>query len=127
MEYQEPIAIANYFIALSIEENKSLTNYQLQKMLFSIAQQYQKNTGQLLFNEHFQSTAYGAFFFFFHEEFGGFGSDIITGTHGRFEYNNDNPFKAQYVSFNKNDINENIQVLCKEVFDETLEEYNNLD
>ena len=127
MKYQEPIAIANYFIALSIEENKSLTNYQLQKMLFSIAQKYQKNTGQLLFDENFQSTAYGAFLPNVHEEFGGFGSDIITGTHGQFEYKNGNPFKAKYVPFNKNDINENIQVLCKEVFDETLEEYNNLD
>lgn len=52
MEYQDPIAIANYLIALSIEENKPLTNYKLQKMLFLVNQLSKKNTGQLLFNEN---------------------------------------------------------------------------
>lgn len=127
MEYQNPIAIANYFINLSLEENKPLTNYQLQKMLFLVNQLSKKNTDQTLFNENFQQTAYGSFLPSVHKEFGGFGADIITGTHGQFEYKNSNPFKAQYVPFNKNNINKNIQVLCKEVFDETLEEYNNLD
>lgn len=61
MEYQDPIAIANYFISLSIEENKPLTNYQLQKRLFLVNQLSKKNTGQLLFNEKFQQTAYGSF------------------------------------------------------------------
>lgn len=121
MDYQDPIAIANYLIALSIEENKSLTNYQLQKMLFSIAQQYQKNTGQLLFNDNFQSTAYGAFLPSVNEEFGGFGADVITGTHGQFEYKKGNPFKAKYVPFNKNDIDKNIQVLCEEMFNKYID------
>ena len=131
MEYQNPIAIANYFISLSLEENKPLTNYKLQKMLFLVNQLSQKNIGQLLFNENFQPTAYGAFLPSVHKEFGGFGADIITETHGQFEYQNGNPFKAQYVPFNKNDIDKNIQVLCKEVFDDishkTSEEYNSLD
>ena len=121
MDYQDPIAIANYFIALSIEENKPLTNYQLQKMLFSIAEQYQKNTGQLLFSEKFQSTAYGAFLPSMHEEFGGFGSDIITETHGQFEYQNGNPFKAKYVPFNKNSVNKDVQVLCRKVFNKYID------
>lgn len=127
MEYQDPIAIANYLIALSIEENKPLTNYQLQKMLFLLNQLSKKDTGQLLFNENFQSTVYGSFLPSVHEEFGGFGSDIITGTHGQFEYKNDNPFKAKYVSFNKNSVNKDVQALCRKVFDETLEKYNSLD
>lgn len=131
MEYQDPIAIANYFISLSLEKNKPLTNYKLQKMLFLVNQLSKKNTSQTLFNEKFQQTAYGAFLPSVHEEFGGFGADIITGTHGQFEYKNDNPFKAKYVPFSKNDINENVQVLCRKVFDDVLhkplEEYNNLD
>lgn len=130
MEYQDPIAIANYFISLSIEENKPLTNYKLQKMLFLVNQLPKKNTGQL-FSEKFQPTAYGAFLPSVHKEFGGFGSDIITETHGQFEYKNGNPFKAKYVPFNKNDINKNIQVLCKEAFDDishkASKEYNSLD
>lgn len=131
MEYQDPIAIANYFISLSLEENKPLTNYKLQKMLFLVNQLSKKNTGQLLFNEKFQQTAYGSFLPSVYEEFGGFGTDIITETHGQFEYKNGNPFKAQYVPFNKNDINKNIQVLCEEVFDDishkTSAEYKSLD
>ena len=131
MEYQDPIAIANYFISLSLEENKPLTNYKLQKMLLLVNQLSKKNIGQLLFNENFQSTAYGSFLLSVHEEFGGFGSDIITETHGQFEYQNGNPFKAKYVPFNKNDINKNIQVLCKEAFDDishkASKEYNSLD
>ena len=130
MEYQNPIAIANYFISLSIEENKPLTNYKLQKMLFFVNQLSKNNTGQILFNESFQQTVYGSFLPSVHEEFGGFGSDILTGIHGQFEYKKVNPFKVKYVPFNKNDIDKNIQVLCKEVFDnishKTLEEYNSL-
>lgn len=118
MEYQDPIAIANYFISLSIEENKPLTNYKLQKMLFFVNQLSKKNTGQLLFNENFQPTAYGAFLPSVHEEFGGFGSDIIAETHGQFEYQNDNPFNAQYVPFNKNSVNKDVQALCKKIFDD---------
>lgn len=121
MEYQEPIAIANYFISLSLEENKPLTNYKLQKMLFFVNQLSKKNTGQLLFNEKFQPTAYGSFLPSVHEEFGGFGSDILTGTHGQFEYQNDNPFKAQYVPFNKNSVNKNVQVLCRKVFNKYID------
>lgn len=123
MEYQDPIAIANYFISLSIEENKPLTNYKLQKMLFVVNQLSKKNTNQTLFNEKFQQTAYGSFLLSVHEEFGGLGADILTGTHGQFEYQNDNPFKAKYVPFNKNSVNKDVQVLCKVVFDETLDKY----
>ena len=121
MEYQNPIAIANYFISLSLEENKPLTNYKLQKMLFLVNQLSQKNIGQLLFNENFQPTAYGAFLPSVHEEFGGFGSDIITGTHGQFEYNNGNPFKAKYVFYNKNSVNRDVQVLCRKVFNKYID------
>lgn len=121
MEHQDPIAIANYFISLSIEENKPLTNYKLQKMLFVVNQLSKKNTNQTLFNEKFQQTAYGSFLLSVHEEFGGLGADILTGTHGQFEYQNDNPFKAKYVPFNKNSVNKDVQVLCKVVFDETLD------
>ena len=120
MDYQDPIAIANYFISLSLEENKPLTNYKLQKMLFLVNQLSQNNTGQLLFSESFQLTAYGAFLSSVHEEFGGFGSDIITETHGQFEYQNGNPFKAKYVPFNKNSVNKDVQVLCKEVFNKYI-------
>lgn len=131
MEYQNPIAIANYFISLSIEENKPLTNYKLQKMLFFVNQLSKKNIDELLFNENFQLTVYGAFLPSVHEEFGGFGTDIITGTHGQFEYKNGNPFKVKYIPFNKNSVNKDVQVLCKEVFDDishkTSEEYNSLD
>lgn len=108
MKYQDPIAIANYFIILSIEANKPLTNYQLQKMLFLVNQLSKKNTGQLLFNEYFQSTSYGAFLPSVHEEFDGFGFDIIAETHGQFEYKNDNPFKAKYVPFNQNSVNKDV-------------------
>lgn len=121
MEYQYPIAIANYFISLSLEENKPLTNYKLQKMLFWVNQLSKKNNGYLLFNESFQSTAYGAFLPSVHKEFGGFGSDIITGTHGQFEYKNGNPFKAKYVHFNKNSVNKDVQVLCRKAFNKYID------
>lgn len=121
MEYQNPIAIANYFINLSLEENKPLTNYQLQKMLFLVNQLSKKNTDQTLFNENFQQTAYGSFLPSVHKEFGGFGADIITGTHGQFEYKNDNPFNAQYVPFDKNSVNKDVQVLCRKVFNKYID------
>lgn len=121
MEYQDPIAIANYFISLSIEENKPLTNYKLQKMLFLVNQLSKKNTGQLLFSENFQSTVYGTFLPSVHEEFDSFGADVITGTHGQFEYKKGNPFKAKYVPFDKNSVNKDVQVLCRKVFNKYID------
>lgn len=65
--------------------------------------------------------------------FQGFGSDIITNTHGKYIFNKNDPFNAKYQPFNENIIESEVRLECVLVFNKLIDEkliklieYNNL-
>lgn len=51
--------IAKYTVNKCIEDNRPISNLQLQKVLYFCQKEYYKNTGQVLFNEDFEAWQYG--------------------------------------------------------------------
>lgn len=100
--------IANYLVLLSKKKHHLITNYQLHILLFYVnVKHLVDHEGQILLTENFQQRLFGSIMPSLYNYFQGFGSDIITNTHGKYIFNKNDPFNAKYQPFNENIIEYN--------------------
>lgn len=72
-----PVALANNILQRSFAEGRQISPMKLQKILYFVASEYQKRTGEPLLAEQFQTWAYGPVSYPVYDEFRSFSRQYI--------------------------------------------------
>lgn len=110
---------ADYIVDKAISGQQTITNLQLQKILYLFASEYQKECGKYPFNESFQAWAYGPVIPEVYFEYKKYGSTPIA-EYSKHQTVDEETFKIVSHEYTEENIDENFRKLVEEFLEKLL-------